>query len=136
MESFVRGDICWLTEIYALNQIESRKRLSEEIKQLAGACNNEWCVMGDFNNVLKMEDRIGGAPVQIQEYQDLQMMMDNAGLYDCQMTGAYFTWSNKYKNDLIYSRIDHVLGNVDWFLRYWICSVEALPMHISYHTLI
>lgn len=92
-------DICWLTAIYASNQTEERKKLWDDISGMAGSCANEWCLIGDFNNVLSVEDRIGCAPVQIQEFQDLRTMMENVGLFECQMRGTHFTWSNRNKED-------------------------------------
>lgn len=58
-------------------------------------------------------------------------MMGRVGLFECQTVGEYFIWSNRHKHDLICSRIDHVLGNIVWFVKYVLCKIEVLPSHIS-----
>jgi hypothetical protein len=69
--------------------------------------------MGDFNNVHKAADRIGGRLVHESEYSDLVSMMQQANLSEMDNIGDYFTWYNKHAAGAIYSRIDRILGNVD-----------------------
>lgn len=64
-----------------------------------------WLVCGDFNNVLKSVDRIGGSIVQEKEYADLPELMRNTGLFEIDGNGEYYTWSNKHIKGVIYSRI-------------------------------
>ncbi|CAL5205182.1 unnamed protein product [Lathyrus oleraceus] len=41
-------------------------------------------------------------------------MMEKVGIFEMDNLGDYYTWSNKQTDDPIYSRIDKVLGNLDW----------------------
>lgn len=70
--------------------------------------------MGDFNNVLRSQDRIGGRIVTDNEYGGLSKMLDTTGLYEMDNIGDHFTWSNKQSDSTIYSRIDRVIGNIEW----------------------
>jgi hypothetical protein len=63
---------------------------------------------------LKNHDRIGGRIVTESEYRDLKTMMDTTCLYEMDNSGDHYTWSNKQSNCAIYSRIDRVIGNIDW----------------------
>lgn len=36
-----------------------------DILRLTSECNEAWCVAGDFNNVLSVEDRVGGVSPRI-----------------------------------------------------------------------
>jgi hypothetical protein len=65
--------------------------------------------------VLKARDRVSGKIVHESEYTDLTSMMNIAGLSEMDSMGDYFTWSNKHTDGTIYSKIDRVIGNVDWF---------------------
>jgi hypothetical protein len=69
--------------------------------------------MGDFNNVLKSQHRIGGRIVMEAEYSDLSTMMNTTSLYEMDSMGDHYTWSNKQRDCAIYSRIDRVIGNLD-----------------------
>ncbi|XP_058776969.1 uncharacterized protein LOC131651321 [Vicia villosa] len=103
----------WLTAIYARNQLEQRKNLWHHIEDLSKIVQGAWCVVGDFNNVNKVQDRIGGRMVKESKYEDLHKMLNSTGLAKMDSTGDYFTWINKQSMDLIYSRIDRVVANLD-----------------------
>ncbi|XP_058768386.1 uncharacterized protein LOC131642116 [Vicia villosa] len=76
-----------LTVIYAQNQLMQRRKLWDDIKQVAGNIHDPWLVVGDYNNVLHPNDRIGGHPVQASEVKDLKHMMEVAGLFEHGTTG-------------------------------------------------
>ncbi|KAI5424682.1 hypothetical protein KIW84_030754 [Lathyrus oleraceus] len=105
------GDLRYLmATIYPLNRLDQRKKLGKDIEELRCHQTGPWFLMGDFNNVLKSQDIIGGNLVTNKEYIDLRRMMENFGLYDMDSSGDYYTWSNKQSDCAIYSRIDRVLG--------------------------
>lgn len=70
--------------------------------------------MGYYNNVLRAQDKIGGSMVNDNEYKDLVDMMDQTGLFEKESVGDHITWNSNQRNGMIYSRIDRVLGNIDW----------------------
>lgn len=45
---------------------------------------------------------------------DLKDMMDRVGIYEMNSEGDFYTWSNKQVDNVIYYRIDRVIGNIDW----------------------
>jgi hypothetical protein len=93
-------------------------------------------LIGDFNNVLKAADRIGGKLVHESEYVDLVSMMHKTNLSEMDSNGDYFTWSNKHVAGAIYSRIDRVLGNVDWFQMHLDSTLTNMDPGISDHSLL
>lgn len=95
--------------------------------------NHPWISMGDFNYVVTSKDRIRGNNVTEEEYLDLVNMMNINGLYEADTKGCHFTWSNKHNNDVIYYRIDHMMGNIEWFQRYQDVVVEVMTPNISNH---
>ncbi|KAL5124246.1 putative ribonuclease H protein [Glycine soja] len=120
--------------IYAFNQLDRRKELWNKIEDIGRNLNGPWIVIGDFNNVLNSQDIIGGNNVVETEVRDLKTMMSNMGLFEADMKGNHYTWSNKHVIDVIYSRIDRVIGNVDWFQKYQDASYEVLDPNISDHS--
>ncbi|PNX80017.1 hypothetical protein L195_g036011 [Trifolium pratense] len=103
----------WFIAIYALNQLEHRRKLWKALEDIHNTQQGPWCLMGYFNNVLNSADRVGGKLVHESEYTDLTLLMDKVGLSEMDSLGDYYTWSNKHVDVTIYSRIDRVLGNVD-----------------------
>ncbi|KAI5423833.1 hypothetical protein KIW84_030161 [Lathyrus oleraceus] len=122
------------TMIYAFNQVEHRKTLWSKLESLGSNMDRPWVVIGDFNNVLKEEDRIGGQPVSYAEYRDLDEMMHNVSLFENVSKGSYFTWSNKHTQGIIHSRIDRMVSNIQWLQKYPDAVVENLAPNISDHT--
>lgn len=65
----------WLTAVYSHNHLDQRRILQKTIERLKPITMGPWCVMGDFNNVMAAQDRIGGRLVKEVEYCDLHEMM-------------------------------------------------------------
>ncbi|KAK2357064.1 hypothetical protein QL285_094373 [Trifolium repens] len=128
--------LSWFTAIYALNHLDQRRRLWLELEDIHNAQQGPWCLMRDFNNVLKAADRIGGRMVHESEYSDFASMMDRVGLSEMASLGDYYTWSNKQVDGVIYSRIDRVLGNVDWFQLNIDSTLTIMDPGISDHSLL
>ncbi|CAK8531456.1 unnamed protein product [Lathyrus sativus] len=126
----------WMTAIYAMNQLDQRRKLWDDLVYIHNNQQGPWFLMGDFNNVTKSMDRIGGNLVTEREYADLRNLMDHAGLFEKDSTGDYFTWTNKHSVGTIYSKIDHVLGNIDWLQGNTDMNLEILPPSISDHCLL
>ncbi|XP_074301354.1 uncharacterized protein LOC141632737 [Silene latifolia] len=61
---------------------------------MKNAITGPWLLMGDFNNVLYMDERIG-SDVSDAEVKEFQRCVDSCELYDLVTTGAYYTWNNK-----------------------------------------
>lgn len=123
----------WMIVIYASNLLADRKLLWKDIATLASNIQGQWMILGDFNNVLNTPDRIGGDRVQENEYPDLEEMMIQQGLFEHETIGVHFTWTNKHTSNTIYSRIDRVVCNKEWFMAFLNCEVEVLNAHISDH---
>lgn len=67
--------------VYAKNQLVNRRDLWMNIKGLANTIQDPWMVIGDYNNVLTVADRMGGCLVQKVKYIDLKDMMNEVGLF-------------------------------------------------------
>lgn len=57
----------YFTAIYGLQTVGNRRNLWTELKQLGTLQQGSWLLMGDYNVVLQVDDRINGADVQEQE---------------------------------------------------------------------
>ncbi|XP_074278250.1 uncharacterized protein LOC141601844 [Silene latifolia] len=83
-------------------------------------------VMGDFNNVLALNERLG-SEVTNYEIKDFQNCVADCGLVDVPAHGAYFTWNNKHDpGDMVFSRIDRVRSNDEWLLQFPDVSIMLL----------
>lgn len=60
-----------------------------DIKNCAKNIQGPWKVIGDFNNVLDVADRIGGRDIQALEFSDLEEMMTKVGLHEHETRGSH-----------------------------------------------
>lgn len=60
-----------MTVVYAMNIIDRRRNLWEDISNIAKNDEEPWCIIGDYNNVLRRRDKIGDRMVIVNEYMDL-----------------------------------------------------------------
>ncbi|XP_074288700.1 uncharacterized protein LOC141613857 [Silene latifolia] len=66
--------------------------------------------------ITETKDRIGGAEVSWAEMAPMRSMVLDCQLYDMKASGSYYTWNNKHEDATrVYSRIDRVLMNDQWF---------------------
>lgn len=63
-------------------------------------------------------------------------MMETTGLSEMDSIGDFFTWFNKRSADPIYSRIDRVLANVEWFQNNTNVTLNILSPSVSDHALL
>ena len=69
-------------------------------------------VMGDFNNVMPVSERIGGnTPAEVETRPFTQCFMDY-GLCDFWFTSKYYKLNNRHQvGKMVFSKIDRVLTN-------------------------
>ncbi|XP_074315611.1 uncharacterized protein LOC141651816 [Silene latifolia] len=110
-------DFSWCCSIvYGCNKDADRAQLWNSLNHMKHMVTGPWLVMGDFNNVMYVDERIG-TTVTDAEVRDFQGCVDFCGLYDMVTTGAYYTWNNKQAGAArVFSRIDRVLANDEWIL--------------------
>lgn len=93
-----------------------------------------WMVIGDFNNVINVVNRIGGGDIQTAELSDLEEMVEEIGMHEHDTRGSHFTLSNKHTSGMIYSITNRVVCKKDWFIAFPKCDIEVLQPYISEHS--
>ncbi|XP_074265906.1 uncharacterized protein LOC141588360 [Silene latifolia] len=84
----VQNDFNWhCSVVYGFNKNADRRGIWQSLLDIHSSIHGPWMVMGDFNNVLNMDERIG-APVTVAEVKEFQDCVDSCGMYDLSSTGA------------------------------------------------
>ncbi|XP_074283033.1 uncharacterized protein LOC141607580 [Silene latifolia] len=105
----------WLTMIYGLNKPAERDSLWQSLRKYHQSIRVPWITCGDFNPVMAIDERIGGAPVTLADINPLKQLVQGCDLYEFKGCGSFYTWTNKHEaGDKVYSRIDRVFTNEDW----------------------
>ncbi|KAM6596623.1 hypothetical protein CsatA_007147 [Cannabis sativa] len=102
----------YLKVIYASNNRNERRELWKDVIELNP--KGRWCMMGDFNEILSKEERIGNR-VRSSPGEEFLNCVNQCQMEDVKYSGNFFTWSNKqHGEDRIYSKIDIILANQAW----------------------
>ncbi|KAH0723423.1 hypothetical protein KY289_006467 [Solanum tuberosum] len=90
-------------------------------------------VIGDFNSILKADDRIGGNPATWSEIVDFNDCVTTCGLLEFPTQGNRYTWNDKHDGHRIFSKIDWIFMNNEWLDEMPSCRALFLPEGISDH---
>ena len=122
-------DFSWIiSPIYASPRLTQRKIMWDNLSQVAQLHNLSWLLLGDFNEVLSSDDKLGGRQVNLNRALDFKACLDSSNLLDLRFSGLKFTWSNhRQVLDLILERIDRCFANPAWRLIFPEASVTHLP---------
>ncbi|GJY01145.1 hypothetical protein Tco_0359297 [Tanacetum coccineum] len=125
------------TFIYAHNRYIQRHALWNGLsthKQYVR--NRPWCMLGDFNSALNLEDKsIGPSNIDISmwEFKECVEVMEVA---DVQCSGLNFTWNQKPRGDEgLLKKIDRVMENLEFNDAFIGAHAIFQPYRISDHSL-
>ncbi|KAK4721641.1 hypothetical protein R3W88_011874 [Solanum pinnatisectum] len=128
----VRGsDIIFdLSMVYGLHTCLDRRNMWYELNQYNMRCRQPWLVMGDFNSILHVEDRIMGSQVQETELRDFKQCLLDTRLTKLKTVGRNYTWTNGHT----YSSIDKSLVNAMWLQSWTHLECNILDPRFSDHS--
>ncbi|XP_019262276.1 PREDICTED: uncharacterized protein LOC109240107 [Nicotiana attenuata] len=113
------------TTIYGLHTIAHRCALRDALRDLDPQINSPWLIMGDFNAILDIDERVNGTVVQENEVKDFRALMEDCRLTELATMGRSYTWINNH----VYSRINRAFVNVHWMLNMPLIQVNVMDPH-------
>nr|KYP66721.1 Transposon TX1 uncharacterized [Cajanus cajan] len=123
-----------IVNIYAPCEFSQKRQLWGQLKEKRERSNIKWwCLMGDFNSVRKVTERVGvnGGNVGAVEIGDFNNFISDLGIVEVPLIGRSFTWYRP--NGRAKSRIDRIFVSRDWFDQ-WPGSIQmVLDRNISDH---
>lgn len=86
-----------------------------------------WILIGNFNTILGVDDRINGLHVTQGEIRDFQLLVHDLELAPPKSKGWEHTWCNKQEaQNRVYTHIDWALGNSEWMQKYGYIEADFL----------
>ncbi|XP_042942727.1 uncharacterized protein LOC122276878 [Carya illinoinensis] len=124
-----------LTGFYGDPALERRKNCWDILCLLRPDRTCPWLCMGDFNELVSNEEKMGGAERPFFQMESFREALDECELGDLGYVGSSFTWCNKREwRDFIKERLDRVLGNSAWQSLFDSTIVNVLPVENLDHT--
>ncbi|XP_062110994.1 uncharacterized protein LOC133822613 [Humulus lupulus] len=103
--------IAWNPRVFSL---DFRDQLWKDLQELAVAITDPWLVIGDFNEIISLHERIG-KKVTTKLSSKFMDCLTSCHLEDLKFSGCFYTWNNKQRaEEKIYSKIDRALVNSQW----------------------
>ncbi|XP_038979872.1 uncharacterized protein LOC120109991 [Phoenix dactylifera] len=126
-----------LCGVYTSTDYRIRRVLWQEITSLT-AQGVPTVVVGDFNCILSLGDKRGGAAFMDRaDRREFRDFVSRTGLVDLGFSGPQFTWcNNQLGNARVSERLDRAFASPDWILRFPTCRVSHLPRIASDHCLL
>lgn len=127
-----------ITVVYGRNKAEGRKALWHHLLNLKGLVGSSpWVLLGDFNVIRQASERIGSSHVDYGAMDDFNHCLEELDAEEYPGKGFYFTCCNKSDNGMrIYSRLDRIFVNEEWFNYFPEAAVEFLAPSTSDHSLV
>ncbi|XP_062086997.1 uncharacterized protein LOC133793717 [Humulus lupulus] len=124
-----------LTGFYGEPQRSLRHNSWRKIKQLAGASELPWCLIGDLNNVLYQWEKRGGRAYPRGLITGFQETLTECGLSDMEMMGHPYTWERgRGTPNWIEVRLDRALISQPWRTIFYSAKLVNLEISVSDHS--
>lgn len=108
------GPTWWLTCVYRPQGDDNKLLFLQELRDVRAACHGPWIVLGDFNLIVKAEDK-NNDNLNRAMMGRFRRLINDLGLHDVYLHGRKFTWSNQQDSPTLV-RLDRVLYSTEWVL--------------------
>ena len=108
-----------------------------ETWQLLRELNNKyhlpWVCAGDFNEILRGHEKLGGSARREVEMEAFRDVVDELGFVDLGFTGKKFTWRGKRGEAMILERLDRAFATPAWLELFPATRIQHIHSNASDH---
>lgn len=134
-----KDNISWLLSlVYGSPVVSLRDKFCDFVERMSGYGNVPWCMIGDFNQVVCQEDKLGGRKVTSYSAERMRRMLNMCDFQGVDFSGPRFTWTNNQPGSFnIRQRLDQCWCNSSWHDLFPSATVRHLPrVHSDHHLLL
>ncbi|KAL0003477.1 hypothetical protein SO802_017258 [Lithocarpus litseifolius] len=121
------------TGIYGFPESSRKVETWQLLRELNAKYNLPWVCVGDFNEILRGHEKLGGSPRREVEMEAFREVVDELDLIDLGFTGKKFTWRGKRGESMILERLDRAFATPTWLERFPATRVQHLHSNASDH---
>ena len=108
-----------LMGFYGKLELARRFEAWNKLKNLNKHSKMPWLCVGDFNEITRLDEKVGGAIKTHNQMQLFHDVIDKCRFMDLGFVGPKFTWNKHFENgNSIWERLDRGLAINNWFLRF------------------
>ena len=130
-----RGEAWRFTGFYGEPAMHRRSEAWNCLRLLNNSLQLPWLCAGDFNELTRMSEKMGGSYRSQAQMQLFRDVIDECGFIDLGFVGSQFTWRKHFVDGhSIWERLDHGLANHEWFLKFSGTKIHHLHSDSSDHS--
>lgn len=123
-----------LTGFYGFPDNSRRRDSWDLLRSLAGLSDLPWCIIGDFNDILDMDEKIGRVERPQWFIDGFRNAVLDCELSDISLDGYQFTWSHRLDSDVaVEERLDRAMVTPAWWSLFPDARLQNLMAPISDH---
>jgi len=110
--TLAHSSLWWLTCVYGPQSNDDKLLFLQESRDLRSGCIGPWLIVGDFNIIVREEEKNTGI-INRAMMGRFRWPINDLNLKELPMVGRRFTWSNQQDNPTLV-KLDRVLCSIDW----------------------
>ena len=91
----------WLTSFYGEPETSRHLEGWNMLRMLSSKLKLPWCYFDDFNELLEVANKKGGAPRSHNLMQSFREVLDECGFIDLGFSSLEFTWHGRRRGELV-----------------------------------
>ncbi|XP_015950467.1 uncharacterized protein LOC107475352 [Arachis duranensis] len=119
---------CTFFLVYGAHNRDEKVQVWEELSYMTGLCQISCCYMGDFNEIVHVEEK-QGIVVLHRSTDDFKNWIKDMHLVNLPLTDRKFTWFRGHSC----SRIDRALVSLEWLEEFSETQLQGGPRGLSDH---
>ena len=130
-----KEDVWRFTGFYGEPMTHKRLESQNKFRRLHNKFNLPWLCAGDFNEIIRSSEKMGGGSRSQTQMQQFWDAMDECGFIELGFLGPWYTWQKHFQaGHSIWERLDRALATNDWLLRFACTHVHHLKSDTSDHS--
>nr|XP_023891885.1 uncharacterized protein LOC112003894 [Quercus suber]XP_023929367.1 uncharacterized protein LOC112040706 [Quercus suber] len=128
-------DDAWrITGFYGDPVTANREHSWALLKHLCLQMDLPWLCVGDFNEIIKAREKMGGAPRRERQMVEFRGALDFCGFKDLGFVGSPFTWcNNQFDGVVTWIRLDRGVATASWSQKFPTVRVHHISGSLSDH---
>ena len=126
--------VFFLSCIYGEPASDERKKIVwERLSRIGVGRKEKWCLIGDFNEILSNDEKLGGLLRHESSSKPFGDMLSAWGMEELQSLGIRFTWAGQRWKQWIQCCLDRAFSNKEWRRAFPTSNQRFMDKHGSYH---
>lgn len=113
-----------MTCYYGYPEMINRKKSWDLIRHLAGISQIPWVILGDFNDLLCNEDKLGRSNYPRSLIEGFRATLEDCNLTELELCGGKYTWEKcRGKREWVREKVDRAFSTSSWANKFPLCKL-------------